>query len=96
MDLDPLWTSGDRAAQLAELRLLGDVAVSLTVVAAVTGMHRYSVTRLEGQARFPERVGTRSRPFYRASDLLQWLTGSWGQPARRTFLKSHRTHRRSA
>lgn len=76
--------------QLDQLRALGDVAVGLTVVAAVTGLHRYSITRLEQQGRFPVRVPHRSRPHYRSSDVLAWLSGTWGLAPRRSFLKSHR------
>jgi len=76
--------------QLDQLRALGDVAVGLTVVAAVTGLHRYSVTRLEQQGKFPPRIAHRSRPHYKACDVLAWLSGQWGQAPRRSFLKSHR------
>lgn len=76
--------------QLDQLRALGDVAVSLTVVASLVGVHRYSVTRWEAQGKFPLRIPNRGRPFYRASDVLAWLTGSWGQAPRRSFLRSHR------
>lgn len=77
--------------QLEALRVLGDIGVPLATAAELADMHPYSLTRLEGQGRFPARLATRTRPFYRASDLIQWLTGSWGQPpAARQFLRSHR------
>jgi hypothetical protein len=78
-------------AQLAELRVLGDFAVSLTYVATVAGLHRYSITRMEHLGKFPTRISNRARPHYRASDVLAWLSGQWGQPAAsRSFFGAHR------
>jgi hypothetical protein len=79
------------AAQIVELRALGDFAVSLTYVATVAGVHRYSITRWEQLGKFPARIPNRARPHYRASDVLAWLSGQWGQPAAsRSLFGAHR------
>lgn len=48
--------AADLGHRTAQLRALGDVAVPLGDVAAVVGLHRYSITRLEQRGKFPKRI----------------------------------------